>query len=97
MKNTIEDNIFSNCLNFESWVDYISRVETDLIDCGLAFHQAMKEGNPVMPEEKRWIWDLINESMAKKRYMIINETFEFMMIARGHAPLSEAKMFSRIR
>jgi len=93
----IKDQIFRNCINFEGWVNFIARQETDISNCGLAFIQAAKEGQPVSEEERRWIWELVCESMRKKRYQIINETFDFLILARPTSPLVSAKLFSRIQ
>ncbi len=72
-----EPGIFSNTLEFEAFVNRVTRSETPN-NQGVAFVIARKEGAPVSDDDKKWINEIINESVAKKRYTVVNDLWDFV-------------------
>lgn len=83
--------VFSNTLNLAGWLNNLAW--DGLNNLGVACVLDRKAGEPeVTKEERAWMFQLILESVRKKHYQIMNETFDFIPDR-----VKNAKMFKTIQ
>jgi len=70
--------IFQNTLELAGFIQNAAINETGLRDLGIWMFQERENGNPISQEERKWMFELMCESLRKAKYLILNETFDFI-------------------